>query len=45
MPITIRAKPAGNFSNPLELLSDCHRRIERFLAVLVKLRAMRGARR
>jgi hemerythrin-like domain-containing protein len=37
MPITIGAKPAGDFSNPLKLLSDCHRRIERFLAVLVKI--------
>ena len=35
MPVTIGAKPAGDFSNPLELLSDCHRRIERFLAILV----------
>ena len=35
MPITIGAKPTGGFSNPIELLSDCHRRIERFLAVLV----------
>lgn len=34
MPITIGAKPAGDFSNPIELLSDCHRRIERFLGVL-----------
>lgn len=37
MPITIGAKPAGDFSNPMELLSDCHRRIERFLAVLVSV--------
>ena len=37
MPITIGSKPAGNFSNPIELLSDCHRRIERFLAVLVSI--------
>lgn len=37
MPVTIGAKPAGDFSNPMELLSDCHRRIERFLAVLVKV--------
>lgn len=37
MPITIGAKPAGDFSNPIELLSDCHRRIERFLAVLVSV--------
>lgn len=35
MPITIGAKPAGDFSNPIELLGDCHRRIERFLGVLV----------
>jgi hemerythrin-like domain-containing protein len=37
MPITIGAKPAGDFSNPMELLSDCHRRIERFLGVLVTI--------
>lgn len=37
MPITIGAKPAGDFSNPIELLSDCHRRIERFLKVLVSV--------
>ncbi len=37
MPITIGAKPSPDFSNPIELLSDCHRRIERFLAVLVKV--------
>ncbi len=39
MPITIGAKPAADFSNPIELLSDCHRRIERFLAVLVTVAA------
>ena len=27
----------SDFSNPLGLLSDCHRRIERFLGVLMKL--------
>jgi len=27
----------SDFSNPLGLLSDCHRRIERFLGVLLKL--------
>ncbi len=37
MPITIGAKPAGDFSNPIELLSDCHRRIERFVTVLVSI--------
>lgn len=43
MPVTIGAKPAGDFSNPIELLGDCHRRIERFLAVLVAVaRQARG---
>lgn len=43
MPITIGAKPAGDFSNPIELLSDCHRRIERFLGVLATVaRQARG---
>ena len=31
MPITIGAAPEGSFAEPLRLLSDCHRRIERFL--------------
>jgi hemerythrin-like domain-containing protein len=39
MPITIGAKPSPDFSNPIELLVDCHRRIERFLAVLLKVAA------
>lgn len=34
MPVKIGAAPEHNFDQPLELLSDCHRRIERFLAVL-----------
>jgi hemerythrin-like domain-containing protein len=37
MPVTIGAKPSPDFSNPIELLIDCHRRIERFLAVLMKV--------
>ena len=39
MPIKIGAKPSPDFSNPIELLIDCHRRIERFLAVLLKVAA------
>lgn len=35
MPIVIGAKPESNFADPIGLLTDCHRRIERFLAVLV----------
>jgi hemerythrin-like domain-containing protein len=31
MPIILGAKPENSFDTPLGLLSDCHRRIERFL--------------
>lgn len=44
MPIQIGAKLPGDFSTPLELLSDCHRRIERFLAVLRTIAAQAHAR-
>jgi hemerythrin-like domain-containing protein len=37
MAIQIGQKPESDFNNPLGLLSDCHRRIERFLDVLVRL--------
>jgi hemerythrin-like domain-containing protein len=37
MPVVIGAKPESNFSDPIGLLTDCHRRIERFLAVLVRV--------
>ena len=35
MPIQIGQTPGHNFDEPLGLLSDCHRRIEHFLHVLV----------
>jgi hemerythrin-like domain-containing protein len=35
MPITIGKKPESSFADPLGLLSDCHRRIERFLGLLI----------
>ncbi len=35
MPITIGKKPESSFSDPLGLLSDCHRRIEHFLGLLI----------
>jgi len=35
MPITIGKKIESDYSNPLGLLSDCHRRIEMFLDVLI----------
>lgn len=37
MPITIGAKQESDFNDPIGMLSDCHRRIERFLGVLEKL--------
>ncbi len=44
MPITIGNKIESNYSNPLGLLGDCHRRIERFLDVLIKVTSQaRGA--
>lgn len=41
MPVQIGQKPESDFQNPLGLLSDCHRRIERFLVTLVKLSDIR----
>lgn len=39
MPIVIGAKPESSFKDPIGLLNDCHRRIERFLSVLVRIAA------
>ena len=39
MPITIGAKPESDFTDPIGMLGDCHRRIERFLNVLATLAA------
>lgn len=45
MPITIGQKPESSFSDPLGLLGDCHRRIETFLSILVKVTTQaRGGR-
>src|ERR1041385_88791 len=35
MAIQIGAKPSPTFAEPLELLSDCHRRVESFLRALI----------
>lgn len=40
MPVQIGQKPDHAYTEPLGLLSDCHRRIERFLAVLVTVSEM-----
>lgn len=37
MSVTLGARAEHGFDQPLGLLSDCHRRIERFLAVLVRV--------
>lgn len=39
MPITIGAKRESDFTDPIGMLGDCHRRIERFLNVLVTVAA------
>jgi hemerythrin-like domain-containing protein len=39
MPIQIGAKPESNFTDPIGLLTDCHRRIERFLSVIAQIAA------
>lgn len=41
MPITIGAKQESDFTDPIGMLGDCHRRIERFLSVLIKLASER----
>ncbi len=37
MPVVIGAKPESGFQDPIGLLTDCHRRVERFLSVLVRV--------
>ena len=45
MPIAIGAKPKSTFTDPIGSLTDCHRRIELFLAVLAQVSAQaRGGR-
>ena len=39
MPVTIGKSPENSFANPIGLLTDCHRRIEHFLAVLMRVAA------
>ena len=37
MPVQIGAKPDAGFDDPLAMLYDCHRRVERFLKILVSV--------
>lgn len=44
MPVNIGTGPEHSFKEPLGLLSDCHRRVERFLGVLARVAdEVRGA--
>jgi hypothetical protein len=40
--VTIGGKPLAGFDQPIELLKDCHRRVEHFLDVLQKVVALFG---
>jgi hypothetical protein len=42
MPVVIGGRPDSSFSDPLGLLTDCHRRIERFLGALRRVAARAG---
>lgn len=37
MPVTLGQTPDAGFDEPLKLLSDCHRRIEKFLDILIRV--------
>lgn len=37
MPVSLGARPQSGFDDPLGLLSDCHRRIESFLGILIRV--------
>lgn len=43
MVVNLGDKPLADFTEPIEMLKDCHRRIEHFLAVLQKVEARFGA--
>lgn len=43
MAVNLGDKPLADFSQPLEMMKDCHRRIEHFLGVLSKVDAQFGA--
>lgn len=43
MVIKLGAKPLADFTSPLEMLSDCHRRIESFLSILQSVARLGGA--
>ena len=44
MPVVIGGKPESHYSDPIGLLTDCHRRIERFLEALARIASEDGGR-
>ena len=46
MPVSLGVKPQPGFDRPLQLLSDCHRRIENFLQMMIRVleRSEQGTR-
>lgn len=44
MAVQIGAKPDSGFNNPIGMLTDCHRRIERFLHILCTVAAQASGR-
>lgn len=44
MPVALGSKGQADFTQPIELMMDCHRRIEHFLAVLGKVTERYAAR-
>lgn len=40
MAVQINAKPLASFDRPLDMLVDCHRRVEHFLDVLIRVEAL-----
>lgn len=43
MAVNLGDKPLAGFNQPLEMMADCHRRIEHFLGVLKRVEARFGA--
>jgi len=44
MTVQINAKPLAGFDRPIDMLVDCHRRIEHFLDVLIRVVARYATR-
>ena len=44
MAIQIGAKPDSGFDNPIGMLTDCHRRIEKFIGILCNVVQLAGGR-